>query len=88
MRSIIAIVAGAISATTFAGAGEQSAYRVPHEVRCYSGGIIIYEGRSDPRYDFMIGVSDDHFLFVDAANHKQTRVGGNCVARWDLPPPP
>ena len=45
------------------------------DVKCWSGGTVIYEGVSEMRVEHY----SDGFYFQDANTHKWVTVGGNCV---------
>jgi hypothetical protein len=53
------------------------AYGNPAAVKCYSGGIIIFDGRSTGRVETVH--NSDGWEFKDAATGSFTRVSGDCV---------
>lgn len=49
----------------------------PAEVTCYSGGKVIYSGKSTGKV--AAEQQSDGWFFVDAATNKLIRVSGDCV---------
>jgi len=48
-----------------------------HDVKCYSGGVVIYEGYTTGKIE-----NEDHsdgYYFQDAGTNKFVTVSGNCV---------
>ena len=46
---------------------------------CYSGGQVIYDGKSTGK--ILTETNSDGWLFRDAATHQLVRVSGDCVIR-------
>lgn len=50
------------------------------KIKCWSGGVVIYEGTSDGKV--MNASNSDGYEFMDSADHKLTQVSGNCVIKY------
>lgn len=50
-------------------------------VRCYSGGVLIFEGRSTGKV--MSEKNSDGYFFKDASDNRLKEVSGNCVIVYD-----
>ena len=53
----------------------------PASVTCYSGGKIIYQGKSTGKV--FSENSSDGYLFEDAADGKLKEVSGDCIILYD-----
>ena len=49
------------------------------EITCYSGGVVIYHGFSDPIEEFLHNAGAGHFSFRDRDTHKRVVVRGDCL---------
>lgn len=73
-----------IVATAFAGCSDASIAQLgalgePGHITCYSGGKVIYEGRSTGK---IISESQtDGWFFMDDSTKSLVRVSGDCVIR-------
>ena len=69
-----------MSSCTDAGWGKWDALGSTASIKCYSGGIVIYEGRSTGK---VRGESNsDGYNFIDAKTKKLMEVSGNCVIKY------
>ena len=50
-------------------------------IKCYSGGVVIYEGKSTGK--IKSEEYSDGYYFKDAADKKLKEVSGNCVIAYD-----
>ena len=74
-----AIIAGifALAACTDATCAKYGALGDAATIKCYSGGELIYEGRSTGKV--RSEQSSDGYYFKDAADGKLKEVSGNCI---------
>lgn len=72
---ILAMVVG-LSACTDATRYRMGAIGDAGRVKCYSGGNVIYEGKSTGKIE---GSSGDGYVFVDAQTKELVRVTGDCI---------
>lgn len=66
-------------ACTDADRAQWNALGDPGDITCYSGGKVIYEGRSSGKI-----ATEDHsdgWFFKDAATGRLVRVSGDCVIK-------
>ena len=70
------IIATTVSCTDV-GWEKMTNYMQSFHVKCYSAGVVIYEGYSTGRLENE--THSDGWAFVDKATRKFTRVGGDCV---------
>lgn len=54
-----------------------TSFNNPRTIKCYSGGVEIYSGRSTGR--IQSEQSSDGYYFVDARTNKLTEVSGDCI---------
>ena len=62
--------------------GTASAQRgdgLSREIACYSGGVVIYHGFSDPVEEFLHNAGAGHFSFRDRDTQKRVIVRGDCL---------
>ncbi len=67
----------ALSACTDASMSNFGSYGSPAEVTCYSGGNVIYQGRSTGKV--APTKNSDGWEFKDAKTKKFMRVSGDCI---------
>lgn len=80
MRSIL-ILAIVFSGCSNANRAAISAWGRRHDIKCYSGGVIIYQGHTTGKVE-----NEDHsdgYYFQDAETNKLVTVSGNCVITVD-----
>jgi len=51
------------------------------KIKCYSGGVVIYEGRSTGKVSSE--ANSDGYFFRDADDQRLKEVSGNCVITYD-----
>lgn len=51
----------------------------PGTITCYSGGVVIYEGKSTGK--ILTESQSDGLLFQDATTRRLVRVSGDCLIR-------
>ena len=80
MKSLILIaMVASLAACTDAKIKQFTTLGDPGEITCYSGGEVIYEGKSTGKIN-----SEQHsdgWFFEDASTHKLIRVSGDCVIK-------
>ncbi len=74
--SVMVFVLGLMSCTDTTMA-KYTAYGNAHEIKCYSGGVLVYDGRSTGRVQSPNG--SDGWQFEDAKTRRLTEVSGTCV---------
>lgn len=74
---ITALAVITLSACTDTQMSRIVAYGEPATVKCYSGGVLIYEGRSTGRV-LKEETGADGYAFKDAATGKLKEVSGDC----------
>lgn len=77
--SVVSILS--LTACTDTGRASLSAYGNPATVTCYSGGTVIFKGRSTGRVQST--EQSDGWEFKDAGTGKFTRISGTCVVIHD-----
>lgn len=58
-----------------------SAWGKRHDVKCYSGGVVIYDGYTTGKVENESG--SDGYYFQDSGTGKFVTVSGNCVITVD-----
>lgn len=76
MRLLILILV-LLAGCTDAELASFGSYGSPGDVTCYSGGRVVYQGRSTGKIVTMH--QSDGWQFKDAANGRLVRVSGDCV---------
>jgi len=76
MKKIIAICLLTVGCTDV-GWQKATNFGQSFEVKCYSGGTLIYKGRSTGRLENE--EQSDGWAFVDAETGQFTRVSGDCL---------
>lgn len=76
---LIALVSSAmfLSACTDAERAKLGAYGSPGSVKCYSGELLIYDGKSTGK--ILNESNSDGYYFKDAESGENVEVSGNCV---------
>ena len=69
-----------ISGCTDAKRAKLSAYGGSAEIKCYSGTLLIYEGKSTGKVNS--STESDGYYFVDQKDDKLKEVSGNCVITY------
>ena len=71
---------GLLMSCTDAGRARLTTIGSPAHIRCYSCGILIYEGNSTGKvkYKYLTG----SYYFKDAKDRKLKEVSGNCVIEY------
>ena len=75
--TLISLAASGASGCTDASRSSLGSYGDPAEVKCYSGGVMIYNGKSTGKVASTS--QSDGWEFRDAASHRFVRVSGDCV---------
>lgn len=70
----------AVASCTAGTMGKFKALGSSAHIRCYSGGVLIYEGNSTGKVTSER--SSDGYYFIDAADDKLKEVSGNCVIEY------
>jgi len=83
MRTLIAFImlAAMTSGCTDAGWGKLTALGNAADVECYSGGKLIYKGRSTGKVQSE--ANSDGYYFKDKKDGKVKEVSGNCIITYD-----
>jgi hypothetical protein len=71
------IVLCSLNACTDAERARLGSFGSPGEITCYSGGKVIYSGRSTGKINTV--ENSDGWQFKDAETNKFVRVSGDCV---------
>ena len=77
LSATIASLAGCTDAMQ----GKIKALGNPARIECYSGGVLIYDGRSTGKV--VSEKNSDGYFFVDAEDGRTREVSGNCVVTYD-----
>jgi hypothetical protein len=77
MRYIAILLVFTLVGCTDAKRASIAAYGLPATVTCYSGGQVIYSGKSTGRVSATEG--SDGWEFKDATTRQFVRVSGDCV---------
>ena len=70
-----------LSACTDAGMGKITSLGSSASVKCWSGGEVIFDGRSTGKV--LSEQSSDGYYFRDTRDGKMKEVSGNCVITYD-----
>lgn len=83
MHKLLLFVAVAVSLAgcTEAGWSKVTSFGVAASVTCYSGGKVIYEGRSTGKVSSE--THSDGYYFRDSRTQKLMEVSGECVITYD-----
>lgn len=73
LLALIATITGCSDAAT----KQWTTIGSPADIRCYSGGVEIYKGKSTGKVS--TEQHSDGWYFEDSATHKLIRVSGDCV---------
>ena len=82
MRKLFIVGAVLAASCTDTQMSELSAYGDPANVTCYSGGVVVFEGRSTGKVSS--STSSDGYLFRDASTRRLTEVSGDCVLQYGV----
>lgn len=74
---VSALAVAALSACTDASRAKLAAYGESATIKCYSGGMLIYEGRSTGRV-LKEETGADGYAFKDAKTGELKEVSGDC----------
>ena len=66
-----------LAGCTNADIAQIGAYGSPADIKCFSGGTIIYQGKSTGKVS--TEKQSDGWYFQDAATGKLVRISGSCV---------
>jgi len=80
-KNLIALVAVGVALTgcTNAEMSQYTSLGSPGEITCYSGNIVIYQGKSTGK--ILTEKGSDGWYFEDAATRRLVRVSGACVIK-------
>jgi len=83
MKKVLLLIAVSLLmlGCTDASMSRISSYGNSAKITCYSGGKIIYEGRSTGK--IKSETSSDGYFFKDASDNLLKEVSGNCVIAYD-----
>ena len=77
MKLLLLVACCLLTGCTDTFKASMGAYGNPGRITCYSGGIVIYDGRSTGRIETV--ANSDGWEFKDAATGHFIRVSGPCV---------
>lgn len=77
LAAMLIVSASLLWGCTDADRARLQSYGKVGEIVCYSGGVVIYAGKSTGK----IQANKEHtgFEFEDETTHKSTRINGDCV---------
>ena len=77
MKLLIILTAFLVFGCSNAEYAAINSWSKPHDVKCYSGGVLIYSGAATGM--IMNEANSDGFYFEDAVTRKIVIVSGDCV---------
>lgn len=77
MKLLVLLAVLGLSSCTDSTMGKFSSYGKSRSIKCYSGSVKIYEGRSTGK--IKSEEQSDGYYFVDATTKQLMEVSGNCV---------
>lgn len=82
IKNVIIGIAAVVAVTgcTDAGMGKFASLGSSASITCYSGGKLIYEGRSTGKVKSE--ENSDGYYFVDQSDGKLKEVSGNCIITY------
>lgn len=81
MKNIFALIILSLTACSNANRAAIHAWGKRHDIKCYSGGVLIYDGYTTGKVE-----NEDHsdgYYFQDEATGKFTTITANCVITVD-----
>lgn len=79
MKMLITLSMLALAGCTNAEWSQLTSLGSPADIICYSGGKVIYQGRSTGKVSTESG--SDGWFFQDASDNRLVRVSGQCVVK-------
>lgn len=78
---LLIAVGGALSGCTDATMGKLTNFGGSAHVKCWSGGVVIYDGRSSGKV--LSEANSDGYYFKEDGTGDLKEVSGNCVITYD-----